>query len=60
MFKIACLKNIVKLFPKDNPPFYCGFGNRDSDAVSYREVGVPLGKIFIINPDGDIHHFESQ
>lgn len=60
VFKIACLKNIVKLFPKDHPPFYCGFGNRDSDAVSYREVGVPLGKIFIINPDGDIHHFESQ
>ena len=60
VFKIACLKNIVRLFPKEHPPFYCGFGNRDSDAVSYRDVGVPLGKIFIINPDSDIHHFESQ
>ena len=60
VFKIACLRNIQKLFPADNPPFYCGFGNRDSDAVSYREVGVPLGKIFIINPQSVIHHYESK
>lgn len=40
-------------------PFYAGFGNRETDAVSYKEVGVPLGKIFIINPDGDVHHYES-
>lgn len=26
-FKIECLKNIVSLFPNQNP-FYAGFGNR--------------------------------
>jgi phosphatidate phosphatase LPIN len=59
VFKIACLKNILQLFPSSNPPFYCGFGNRDSDAMSYREVGIPDGKIFIINPDGDLYNVES-
>jgi len=24
------------------------------------DVGVPLSKVFIINPDGEIHHYESQ
>ena len=59
MFKIAALKNIRNLFPDERNPFYCGFGNRDTDAVSYRAVGISLGRIFIINHDGEIHHFES-
>ena len=54
VFKIACLKNIVKLFPRDVQPFYCGFGNRETDAISYVDVGVPLSKVFIINTDGEI------
>lgn len=54
VFKIACLKNILKLFPKDQAPFYSGFGNRETDAVSYIDVGIPLSKVFIINPDGEI------
>lgn len=60
VFKIACLSNIRNLFPAGSDPFYAGFGNRDTDAISYREVGVSLGKIFIINPQGEVHHFESQ
>lgn len=59
MFKIAALKNIRNLFPDDSSPFYCGFGNRDTDAVSYRAVGISLGRIFIINHDGEIHHYNS-
>jgi phosphatidate phosphatase PAH1 len=59
MFKIAALKNIRNLFPDDCNPFYCGFGNRDTDAVSYRAVGISLGRIFIINHDGEIHHYNS-
>jgi phosphatidate phosphatase LPIN len=47
-FKIACLKDILALFPHRNP-FYAGFGNRPSDAFSYLTVGVPKGKIFTIN-----------
>ncbi|GFH11486.1 LNS2 domain-containing protein [Haematococcus lacustris] len=49
-FKIATLLDIRSLFPPDWNPFYAGFGNRDTDEISYREVGVPLGRIFIINP----------
>lgn len=54
-FKIACLKDIKALFPKECQPFYAGFGNRPSDALSYRAVGVPLGKIFTINYAGEIN-----
>lgn len=36
-------------------PFYAGFGNRITDALSYRTVGVPSSRIFTINPDGDVH-----
>ena len=60
VFKIACLRNIRNLFPKEVSPFYGGFGNRDTDAISYREVGIELGKIFIVNPKSEVHHFESQ
>lgn len=59
MFKIAALKNIRNLFPDEWNPFYAGFGNRDTDAISYRAVGTSLSKIFIINPEGEIHHFDS-
>lgn len=53
-FKIACLESIKSLFPSDCNPFYAGFGNRDTDEISYLKVGIPLGKIFIINPRGEI------
>ncbi|CAH2054359.1 unnamed protein product [Thlaspi arvense] len=53
-FKIACLEDIKKLFPKDYNPFYAGFGNRDTDELSYRKLGIPKGKIFIINPKGEV------
>jgi phosphatidate phosphatase LPIN len=52
-FKIACLKDIAELFPNRNP-YYAGFGNRASDVITYRTVGVPKGKIFTINPRGEI------
>ncbi|XP_042512775.1 phosphatidate phosphatase PAH1-like isoform X1 [Macadamia integrifolia] len=53
-FKIACLEDIKALFPKDYNPFYAGFGNRDTDELSYRKIGIPKGKIFIINPKGEV------
>ena len=59
MFKIAALKNIRNLFPDEWNPFHTGFGNRDTDAISYRAVGISLSRIFIINHDGEIHHFNS-
>ncbi|CAM6072091.1 unnamed protein product [Sphagnum tenellum] len=53
-FKIACLQDIRSLFPEDCNPFYAGFGNRDTDEISYLKVGIPKGKIFIINPRGEV------
>ncbi|ODV82587.1 hypothetical protein CANARDRAFT_186938, partial [[Candida] arabinofermentans NRRL YB-2248] len=38
-----------------NTPFYAGFGNRITDALSYRSVGIPSSRIFTINPEGDVH-----
>ncbi|CDW81529.1 UNKNOWN [Stylonychia lemnae] len=40
-------------------PFHGGFGNRETDAISYRAVDIDLRNIFIINPQGEIHHFDS-
>ena len=51
-FKIACLKDIARMFPIN--PFYAGFGNRKTDLVAYQEAGVPSGRVFIINPSGNI------
>ena len=62
-FKIACLQDIRQLFHPPtrneplhytNNPFHAGFGNRTNDALSYRSVGVPTSRIFIINPSGDL------
>ncbi|CAF1062237.1 unnamed protein product, partial [Didymodactylos carnosus] len=50
-FKIECLKNIASLFPNKNP-FYAGFGNRINYA--YTAVGIPLTRIFTINPRGEV------
>ncbi|KAG0341221.1 hypothetical protein BG000_009852 [Podila horticola] len=52
-FKMACLRDIKRLFD-DRNPFYAGFGNRITDALSYRSVDVPPSKIFTISPDGKV------
>lgn len=53
VFKMACLKDIQRLFG-GRDPFYAGFGNRITDARSYRSVSVPSSKIFTIDPYGDL------
>jgi hypothetical protein len=52
-FKIRALEDIRALFPSHWNPFYAGFGNRDTDEISYLTVGIPASKIFIINPKGE-------
>ena len=37
-FKIATLQDVRSLFPPDWNPFYAGFGNRDTDEISYKAV----------------------
>lgn len=57
IFKMACLKDISKLYDLDgeSSPFYAGFGNRITDALSYRSVGIPSTKIFTINTNSEVH-----
>ena len=52
-FKMAVLRDIKRLFG-DTTPFYAGFGNRITDALSYRSVGIPPSRIFTIDPAGDV------
>lgn len=55
VFKIACLRDIKNMYGDlDETPFYAGFGNRITDALSYRSVGVPSSRIFSIKPNGDV------
>ncbi|KAI0660749.1 Lipin/Ned1/Smp2-domain-containing protein [Cubamyces menziesii] len=55
VFKMACLRDIQKLFggPTHNP-FYAGFGNRITDALSYRSVSIPSSRIFTIDSTGEV------
>jgi phosphatidate phosphatase LPIN len=53
-FKMRCLSTIRDLFPPEWNPFYAGFGNRETDTVSYASVGVPPGRNFTINPKSEV------
>jgi phosphatidate phosphatase LPIN len=55
VFKMACLRDIRNLFGEANRnPFYAGFGNRITDALSYRSVNVPSSRIFTIDTSGEV------
>jgi len=54
-FKIRCLKDIQSLFEGKNP-FFAGYGNRPNDAFAYAAVGIPVSRIFTINPAGELRH----
>uniref|UniRef100_A0A3Q2Z5T8 Lipin 2 n=1 Tax=Hippocampus comes TaxID=109280 RepID=A0A3Q2Z5T8_HIPCM len=53
-FKVECLSDIRKLFSAGVHPFYAAFGNRESDALAYRHVGVSACRIFTVNPKGEL------
>ncbi|KAJ2867897.1 lipin Ned1, partial [Coemansia asiatica] len=53
-FKMACLRDIRNLFGDQQNPFYAGFGNRITDAMSYRSVNVPVSRICTIDSYGEI------
>lgn len=50
---MACLRDIKRLFG-DVSPFYAGFGNRITDALSYRTVDIPSSRIFTIDTNGEV------
>jgi phosphatidate phosphatase LPIN len=52
-FKMACLRDIKRLF-SDRNPFYAGFGNRLTDGLSYRHVEIPSSRIFTIDSYGNV------
>ncbi|KAG8219028.1 Lipin/Ned1/Smp2-domain-containing protein [Butyriboletus roseoflavus] len=55
VFKMACLRDIQRLFGEGpRTPFYAGFGNRITDALSYRSVNIPSARIFTIDPSGEV------
>lgn len=55
VFKMACLRDIQRLFGESiRNPFHAGFGNRITDALSYRSVNVPSGRIFTIDSTGEV------
>ena len=58
VFKMACLRDLQHLFsPRSKHienPFYAGFGNRITDALSYRSVGIPSSRIFTINSNAEV------
>jgi phosphatidate phosphatase LPIN len=56
VFKMACLRDIMQLFdkPVHQTPFYAGFGNRFTDALSYRSVNIPSTRIFTINSNAEV------
>ncbi|KAK5060202.1 hypothetical protein LTR84_010087 [Exophiala bonariae] len=54
VFKMACLRDILGLFPGKTNPFYAGFGNRFTDALSYRSVNIPSYRIFTINSNAEV------
>ena len=54
VFKMACLRDILNLFSQKRNPFYAGFGNRLTDALSYRSVNIPSTRIFTINSNAEV------
>ena len=55
VFKMACLRDIQRLFGEaSRNPFYAGFGNRITDAMSYRSVNVPSARIFTIDSSSEV------
>lgn len=51
---MACLRDILSLFGQRHNPFYAGFGNRFTDALSYRSVNIPSTRIFTINSYAEV------
>lgn len=55
VFKMACLRDIQRLYgPSVKKPFLAGFGNRITDALSYRSVNIPSSRIFTIDSSGEV------
>ena len=54
LLKIPILNELKNLFPEELTPFFMGFGNRDTDGIAYRYVGIPLNNIFLIDSSSKV------
>ena len=54
LLKIPVLSEIKNLFSEGLSPFYAGFGNRDTDGIAYRYLGIPLNNIFLIDTSSKV------
>ena len=64
-FKLNCLNEIKALFAAQssqllNNPFHAAFGNRQSDANTYRACGIDSNLIFTVNPFGDLRTYDAD
>ena len=51
LIKILSLMEIKNLWEGyNNDIYFAGFGNKETDAIAYRYLGIDLNNIFIINP----------
>jgi len=48
------LPSVAARTARPSTPFHAGFGNRATDELSYRTVGLPPQRIFTINPAGEL------
>ena len=55
LIKILSLLEIKNLFDDNEQHFLAGFGNKETDAIAYRFLGIELKNIFIINPFSKIN-----
>ncbi|EQB59870.1 smp2 protein [Vairimorpha apis BRL 01] len=53
-FKIACLENLKEIFGGNNP-FAAGFGNRITDIITYKSIGISLIRIFTVDESGKLY-----
>ena len=49
LIKILSLLEIKNLFDDNEQHFFAGFGNKETDAIAYRYLGIDLKNIYIIN-----------
>jgi len=53
--KMACLRDTQHLFNESSrTPFYAGFGNRITDALSYRSVNVASARVSTIDSPSEV------
>jgi len=52
--RLDLLSSVATRTARSSTPFHAGFGNRATDELSYRTVGLPPQRIFTINPAGEL------